>query len=196
MFTIENELSLLEKYKLTPTELFAIKVILLAKEEGEYECLQRFVKILKFRDVLISLQNKGIILKSFKIGIEGSSLDVEEIPINQNFQKQFYRASLEMGKELFDTYPQFLTINGVLYNARRISKKFNSLEEAFAKYAKTIKYNPETHQEIIENIKWGIENKYNFTTLDDFISDCAYLALKAYKEGNGININCEAIRMI
>ena len=43
-FTIDNELSLLEKYKLTPTELFVIKVILLA-QDGEYEYLQQFNEI-------------------------------------------------------------------------------------------------------------------------------------------------------
>ena len=196
MFDLNNELCLLGKYKITPTELFAVKVILLAQKEGEYEWLQRFARILKLRNVLESLQEKGIILKSWKIPKEGSTLEIEDIPFNQNFQKQFFRASFEMGEELFNTYPQFLTINGVCYNARRVSKKFDSLEDAFLKYAKSIKNNPELHQEIIDNIKWGIDNAYNFTTLDDFIADRAYLALSAYRNGDGVNINTEAIKMI
>ena len=101
-----------------------------------------------------------------------------------------------MGQELFETYPQFLTINGVCYNARRISKKYDSLEDAFAKYAKAINYKDEIHQQIIENIKWGIDNGYNFTTLDDFIADRSWTALEAYRNGNGINVNTEAIKMI
>ena len=196
MFTLENELCLLEKYKLTPTELFTVKVILLAKEDGEYEWIQRFAQTLKLRDVLVSLQEKGIILKSFKLPKEGEKLEIEELPFNQNFQKQYFRASFEMGEELFNTYPQFLTINGVCYNARRVSKKYDSLEDAFAKYSKSIKNNPDVHQEILDNIKWGIDNGYNFTTLDDFIADRAYLALAAYRNGNGININTEAVKMI
>lgn len=120
----------------------------------------------------------------------------EEVPFNQNFLKQFYRASFEIGEELFNTYPQFLTIQGVSYNARRVSKKFDSLEEAFAKYGKAIKYNDEVHQQIIDNIRWGIDNGYNFTTLDDFIADRAWTALEAYRNGNGINVNTEAIKMI
>ena len=101
-----------------------------------------------------------------------------------------------MGEELFNTYPQFLTINGVVYNARRISKKFDSLEDAYLKYAKSIKNDPNIHLEVLELIKWGIENNYNFTTLDDFIADRAYIALKSFKEGSGININTEAVKMI
>ena len=195
-FTIENELVFLEKYNLTPTELFAIRVILWAKEEGEYEWLQRFAQTLKLRDVLVNLQEKGIILKSWKLPKEGTRLIVEDIPFNQNFQKQFFRASFEMGEELFYTYPQSCTVQGQVFNLRTVSKHFDSLEQAFQKYAKSIKNNPEIHQEIIDNIKWGIENGYNFTTLDRFIIDRGGEALKAFREGNSININLEATQLI
>lgn len=193
---LDNELCILERYKLTPTELFAIQVILLAKEEREYKWLQRFAQIQKLRPIIESLREKGIILKSYKIPKEGEKLIVEDIPFNQNFQKQYFRASFDMGQELFETYPQFLTINGVCYNARRISKKYDSLEDAFTKYAKAINYKDEIHQQVIENIKWGIDNGYNFTTLDDFIADRSWTALEAYRNGNGINVNTEAIKMI
>jgi hypothetical protein len=196
VLTLENELCLLEKYKLTPTELFTIRVILLAKEDGEYEWLQRFAQIVKLREILENLQEKGIILKSWKLPKEGSQLIVEDIPFNQNFQKQYFRASFEMGEELFKTYPQSTIVNGSLYNLKRVSKHFDSLEQAFLKYSKYIKNNPETHQHIMELIKWGIDNGYNFSTLDSFIIDNSWLAIEAMKEGNGINVNTEAIKMI
>lgn len=196
MFTLENELCLLEKYNLNPTELFTIKLILLAKEDGEYEWLQRYVQIVKLRDILVSLQEKGIILKNWKMPKEGSQLEVEMIPFNQNFQKQYFRASFEMGEELFNVYPQSTIVNGQVYNLKRISRKFDSLEDAFAKYSKYIHNSPEKHQEVIELVKWGIDNGYNFTTLDSFIIDNSWIAIKAMKEGNGINVNTEAIKMI
>ena len=196
MLTLENELCLLEKYKLTPTELFTIKLILLAKEDGEYGLLQRYVQIIKLRDILVSLQEKGIILKSWKLPKEGQQLIVEDITFNQNFQKQYFRASFEMGEELFNIYPQSTIVNGQIYNLKRVSRKFDSLEDAFAKYAKYIHNSPEKHQEVIELIKWGIDNGYNFTTLDSFIVDNSWIAIKAMKEGNGINVNTEAIKMI
>lgn len=196
MLTLENELCLLEKYKLTPTELFTIKLILLAKEDGEYKWLQRYVQIIKLRNILVSLQEKGIILKSWKLPKEGQQLIVEDITFNQNFQKQYFRASFEMGEELFNIYPQSTIVNGQIYNLKRVSRKFDSLEDAFAKYAKYIHNNPEIHQEVIELVKWGIDNGYNFTTLDSFIVDNSWTAIKAMKEGNGINVNTEAIKMI
>lgn len=196
-FTIENELVLLEKYNLTPTELFTVRVILLAKEEGEYEWLQRFAQIQKLRFILESLREKGIILKSWKLPKEGSKLDIEDIPFNQNFQKQFFRASFEMGEELFYTYPQSAVVQGTIYNLRSVSKHFDSLEQAFLKYAKNIKNNPELHQQIIEDIKWGIENQYNgFTTLDRFIIDRGYEHLHSMRLGESSNVNLEAIEMV
>ena len=196
MFSINNELCLLEKYKLTPTELFLTKVILLAQIEKEYEWLQRFAKIQKLRPILESLQQKEIILKSWKFPKEGTKVQIEDIPFNKNFLKQFFRSSYELGEELFNTYPQFITIQGVSYNARRVSKKFNDIEDAFAKYGKAIKYSDELHQQIIDNIRWGIDNGYNFTTLDDFIADRAWTALEAFRKGEGSNINTEAVQLI
>ena len=196
MFTLENELCLLEKYKLEPTELFTVKMILLAKEDGEYEWLQRYSQTIKLRPILESLRDKGIILKSWKIPVEGSKLDIEDIPFNQNFQKQYFRASFEMGQELFEAYPQSTIVNGQVYNLKRVSRKFDSLEDAFAKYAKYINNSPEKHQEVLELISWGIENGYNFTTLDSFIIDNSWEAIKAMKGGNSINVNTNAVKMI
>ena len=197
MLNIDNELILLEKYKLTPTELFTVRLILLAREDNEYEYLQRFSQLIKLREVILSLQEKGIILKSWKLPKEGQQLIVEDIPFNQNFQKQFFRASYEIGEELFNNYPQFLTINGVCYNARRVSKKYNDLEDAFSKYGKAIKNSPDIHRQIIDDLKWAVEDgNYPFTTLDDFIADRSWTALHSFRVGDGINVNNNAIKMI
>lgn len=195
-FEIDNELCLLERYKLSPTELFTIRVILLAKEEGEYEWLQRFAQIQKLRPLIESLQEKGIILKSWKLPKEGSQLIVEDIPFNQNFQKQFFKASFEMGQELFESYPQSTIVNGQYFNLRSVSHKFDSLEDAFSKYGKYIKNNPEKHLEILNLIEWGKENSYNFTTLDRFIVDNAWESIKNMKEQGIININSDCIKLI
>ena len=193
----ENELVLMEKYKIDPTELFTIRVILIA-QDGDYEPLKRLNVILDggLRLMLERLQSKGIIIQAYKLPKPGTQFIPEDVQFNKNFIKQFYRASFEMGEELFDAYPQFTVVQGATYNLRRVSKKFNDLEDAFAKYAKVIKNDPEKHQEIIDLIAWGIENGYNFTTLDDFICDRGWTALEAFKNGNGVNVNTNAVRMI
>ena len=192
---LNTELILMNQYKLNPNELMCIKVILLA-QDGEYEYLQNFAQVCQLRLLLTTLQSKGIILKSYKLPKEGSSFIPEDVQFNQNFLKKYYRSAYEMGEELFYTYPQSCVVNNQVFNLRSVSHKFNSLEDAFAKYAKQIKNNPDIHKEILDNIRWGIENGYNFTTLDRFIVDRAYEALKAFREGNTININLESTQLL
>ena len=187
----------MDQYKLNPNELFCIKVILLA-QEGEYEYLQNYAQILgeQLRLLLESLQSKGIIIKAYKIPKEGTQFIPEDVQFNQNFLKKYYRSSFEMGEELFYTYPQSAVVQGQVFNLRTVSKKFDSLEDAFGKYAKQIKNNPELHRQIIDDIEWGIENGYNFTTLDRFIVDRAYESLHSMRLGENININLEATQLI
>ena len=199
-FDIDNELIFLEKYNLTPTELMTIRTILLAQDNQE-DYLFKFNNILtktdiKFRDILISLQNKQIITKAYKIPNEGESFEFEDVTFNKSIVKAFYRASFELGKELFNVYPQTTIVNGVIYALRRVSKKFNSLEDAFRVYGKTIRWNEELHNEIIELVKWGIDNDYSFTTLDDFIVDNAWESIRAIRDGHAININFNAIKQL
>jgi hypothetical protein len=186
---------LMDEYKINPNELMCIKVILLA-QEGEYEYLQNFAQICPLRPLLTNLQSKGIILKSYKLPKEGTSFIPEDVQFNQNFLKKYYRSAYEMGEELFYTYPQSAVVQGQVFNLRTISKKFDSLEDALSKYSKQIKNNPDLHSQIIDDIHWGIENSYNFTTLDRFIVDRAYEALHAMRLGEGTNINLEATELV
>ena len=199
-FNIDNELIFLEKYNLTPTELMTIRTILLAQDNQE-DYLFKFNNILtktdvKFRDILINLQNKQIITKAYKIPNEGESFEFEDVTFNKSIVRAFYRASFELGKELFNVYPQTTIVNGVIYALRRVSKKFNSLEDAFRVYGKTIRWDEELHNEIIELVKWGIDNDYSFTTLDDFIVDNAWESIRAIRDGHAININFNAIKQL
>ena len=199
-FDIDNELIFLEKYNLTPTELMTIRTILLAQDNQE-DYLFKFNNILtktdvKFRDILISLQNKQIITKAYKIPNEGEAFEFEDVTLNKSIVKAFYRASFELGKELFNAYPQTTIVNGVIYALRRVSKKFNSIEDAFRVYGKTIRWDEELHNEIIELVKWGIDNDYSFTTLDDFIVDNAWESIRAIRDGHAININFNAIKQL
>ena len=188
----------MEKYNLNPNEIFCIKTILLAKD-NEKEPLQKYVQVLngQFRVLLETLKSKGIILKSYNLPKEGTIFHPEDVTFNQNFLKTFYRSAFEMGEELFYTYPLNCVVNGTIYNLRSVSKRFDSLEQAFQRYAKAIKNNPDLHEQIIDNIKWGIETNYSgFTTLDRFIIDRGWESLDSIRNGEGSNLNLEATQLI
>ena len=197
--TIEEELNMLDKYKLTPTELFVVKLLLIAQIEGEEDYIYRYVQIpnkSSFREILESLQSKGVILKSYKIPKSGEKLIIEDIDFNKNFVKNIHRASFELGKELYENYPQTTYVKGQVFNLRRVSKKFNSLEDAFFKYGKYIRFDNELHNEVIELVKWGIQNGYNFTTMDSFIIDQDWRNIKNVRDGGNINVNYDAVKLL
>ena len=185
----------MDKYGLTPNELLVLRVLLLFQDDQEEELLQRLLATLKhveiqFREVLIELQRKEIILKSYKIPPIGEAFDPLVIPINKNFIKNLYKCSFELGKELFETYPQFGVIQGNQVPLRTVARHFDSLEQCYFKYSKAIGWNPEKHNKIIELVNWGRENNLINMSLSSFVINNSWLDLKAMREGDsGIDYN-------
>lgn len=196
-------MGIIEKYSLSPNELFCIRAILMAQDEEDdgYNYFVRYIQLPEnvrgsLRELLISLQNKGIILKSYKIPEKGDSFDVFDVDFNKNFIKQIYRASFEMGQELFENYPQFALINGMQVPLRSVSRKFDSLEDAFRYYGKCIRWDNNTHQEILELLKWAKDRNVLNCSLCSFLIDHKWIDLKSLKEGDDVNVNYDAIKMI
>lgn len=192
---IKQQLLFCEKYGINPSELLLLEMILLAQEDEDIELVQLYFKSRicargSIREMLQSLQDAGVILKTYKVPEKGQKLDIHIIPINKNLIRDFYKSSFEMGKELFDNYPISTVVNGLEYKLRRISKKFDSLEDAFRAYGKAIRWKPEAHEKVIELIKAGKENNYQFTNLGDFIVDRDWLNMEAIsKDGVMMNSN-------
>lgn len=199
---VEEELLLLAKYNLTPSEIFVLKIILLAQEtEDNIRLLQKYLSIedcrSSFRDTLISLQNKGVILKTYKIPNKGESFKVDDVEISKLFIKNLYKCSFYMGKELFEHYPQFTNINGVTVGIRSVSKKYDSLEDAYVAYGKAISWNPEVHNHIIELVDWAKENTQAICcTLANFIVDNKWTELESLKSGDLVNVNYNSIKIL
>lgn len=200
--TLEEEVCLLDKYGLTPNELLVVRVLLILQDDNEEELFQKLMVTLKhinlpLREVLAQLQKKEVILKSYKIPNSGEKFDPYSIPINKNFIKTLYKSSFEMGKELFDSYPQFGNIGGNLIPLRTVAKKFDSLEQAYFKYGKSIGFNPEKHKTIIELVNWARENNILNCSLASFIVNEGWHDLNALKNnGDVANINYDAVRIL
>jgi hypothetical protein len=195
---IDNQLAVLEKYGLTPNEFFVLELLLMVQDDYSIEYFNRYARLNEFvlRNSIESLQEKGVILKSYKISKD--SINPYEIPINKNVSKTFWRASLEMGGELFEAYPMFGNINGNLVSLRSVSKRFATLEDAFRYYGKVINWNPDKHEEILDLIRWEQDNCVRFInmSLSSFIIDQKWNELKALRDGELANINYDTIRSL
>ena len=197
---IDNEASILTKYNLNPNELYVIKCLLFMQED-ESKYLQSYLQLPEstrgnFRDILLSLQNKHLILSSFTIPSKGQSLDLSQIPFSKNFLKDYYRNSFELGKELFEAYPQFGEINGKVISLRGVASKFDSLEDAYRVYGKIIHYKEEVHKEIISLVNWAKNNNILNQSLASFIVNQGWIDLKAIKDGKVVNYNVNSIKLI
>ena len=197
MDNLKNQILFRNKYKIDDNQLTLLEILLIAQNEEDNELVKMYFTSTKdIRLHLIYLQNIGIILKTYKIPNKGEKLDIYDIPINKNFIKDFYKSSFEMGKELFETYPQFGLINGSSVGIRSVSRKFNSLEDFYRFYGKTIRNKPEMHQHIIDLINWAKEQNVIVCSLCNVVIDHKWEELQALKDGNLANVNFDAIKIV
>ncbi len=194
MRNLETQLAFCEKYGINPSELLLLEIILIAQEDDDPELVQSYFKSrLCARgstiDLLQGLQDAGVILKTYKIPEKGQKFDIFAVPINKNLVKDYHKNSFDMGEELFKAYPLSTVVNGVEYKLRRISKKFDSLEDAYRAYGKAIRWKPEAHNRVLELIEQGKENGYQFTNLGDFIVDHDWLNMEAISKDGVMNSN-------
>lgn len=197
MDSLNTQILFRNKYNIDDNELTLLEILLIAQEEEDNELVKLYFTTTKnIRTNLIALQDAGIILKSYKIPEKGKGLDIYAIPINKNVTKDFYKSSFDMGKELFDAYPQFTTINNNVVGIRSVSKKFNSLEDFYRFYGKSIRNKPELHKYILDLIEWGKEHNVIATTLANFVIDQKWTELQALKDGDIANVNYDAVKIV
>lgn len=190
--TIENELAILEQYNLTAEEWLVVRLLFLASEEENHkDYLIKYIMYAKpdFRNIIISLQNKGIISKSYKVPEKGTSFNPEDIVFNKNFTNKYLKFSYTLGQELFDNYPVTINVNGIIYSARTAGNKYKDLEDMYFAYGRAIGNKLEVHEHVLELLNWAKENGLVNKGLYRFIADREWLNLEAMKDDPSINYN-------
>ena len=194
-FSLERRLSIMTEYNLTSNEFDLIQVIFMAQEEeGNSQYLYQWFQIHKsevLSETLIGLQNKGIILNSYKIPKKGESFSPDDIVFNKNFTKNYLKHSGELGAELFNAYPSFVNINGKAASLKNISKYYQSLDDFFFSYGKAIKFNPVKHNEIIELVEKAKDLNLLHYGILEFVVSQKWLTLEAELENGIMNTNME-----
>ena len=191
----------MEKYQISPNEWFIIKLLFLANEEYFPEYIFRFLAIPSemrgdLRESLLSLQEKGVILKSYKVPDKGKQFHPEDVEFNKAFLKTCFRASYEMGEELWQEYPDNTVINGIPYTLKNIAKKYDSPENFFQAYGKAIRYDDEKHKKIIGLLKWARDNtSYICFNICEFVISRKWEEIERLKNGGG-GVNFEAVRSL
>jgi hypothetical protein len=198
---LEQQLIFCEKYSINPSELLLLEILLLAQEGEQPEIVNTYFTSRmcargNTRELLSGLQNAGVITKAYKIPEKGSAFNPLDVPINKNLVKDFFKCSFEMGKELFENYPMFGLINGEPVGIRSVSKKFDSLEDFYRYYGKSISWKPDKHKYIMELVSWAKDNNLLVTTLANFVIDHKWEELEALRNGEIANIDFNAVKQL
>lgn len=195
MSVFETDIDLCNTFKISPTELFFLRALLMYQEDDNYKPLQTLTSCnISVKQIILNLQQKKVINKW---DIPEGTYDPLEIPINKTVVKQFHKGSFDMGKELYDCYPPYGEINGSWVQLRTISKKFDSLEDAYRRYAKEIAFNPETHKQVIDITKWAAEKGILCCSLASYICDLRWNDLMLLRDGKGKqNINFDTFKVL
>lgn len=187
--SIDREIKYMIKYQLTADELFVLKLIFFA-QEGHSEYITTFFTECQLerplREILASLQTKGIINKSYTIPEEGTVFKAEDVDLNKNSVNQFLQHSIDLGMELFEAYPAYTNINGRTFSLRNITKNFKDLDDMCWQYGRMIKFDQKKHEDILELLEYAKENDLIHSGICDFILSQGWLALELYRdEGMG-----------
>lgn len=178
-FSIQSKIAFMRECGITPNEYEVLIGVLMAQDE-EYQdesinrteigrpshvpnteylvFLQNTLTRSGLRQCLLSLQNKGLILKTCKLPNPDSAtegLKPNEVKFNKNVLKKYIKHSGEMFWELFQTYPSDTVINGRKVSLRTTfgNGGWSSLDEAASYYGQCIKYSSQTHKKILNLIE-------------------------------------------
>lgn len=183
--SIEREMEFMIKYGLTPDEMYLIQLIFMAQNDHP-EYLNRFYSQGEFttdlRQTLQSVQNKGIINKSYKIPSKGNVFNPADVDFNKSVLKTYMQHSQDLGMELFMAYPSTTTINNRVFSLRNIAKVYSSMDDFCFAYGKIIKFNPEKHKEIMDILEYAKENNLIKSGIVDFVISMKWLDYAEMKQ--------------
>lgn len=184
--SLERELDFMIKYGLTAEEFYFMRLIFLA-QDGHKEYLSKFFKEgslgLPILDLLTSLQQKGVINKSYTIPAKGEVFEPIDVEFNKQVLKGFLQHSEDLGMELFNSYPAMTVINGKTFSLRNIAKFYKTFDEFCFAYGKEIKFDPVKHQQILDILEWAKENNLVHSGIGDFIISRKWLDYQDLKDG-------------
>lgn len=186
---LDTILNIMIKYKLTADELLLIYLTFIAQTENGNPDENRvyFKKWYdgggkeRLRTLFNSLKEKGIIKKNYN----PECYDPDEIEFNQNFIKQYFKLTGELGQELMNAYPTTLYLNGKTVSLKNISKRFRDLPEFYFWYASSIGHSINKHRDILQILQWAKMNDLIHIPIIEFVASCKWDEFQEMKN-NGL----------
>lgn len=201
--SLEQDIQVLSKYRLTCLELIFIKLIRESCNSGNTLYLETFltnyVNDINVKSIVESLVEKKVLVKeALKISTKDLLL---KYPCNLVFNKNFHKAYLLDAYELFEEfrehYPFNVYINGSPVDLRLInSKEYKNESEVASLYCKIIKYDLQLHKEILKALNYGVQNNLICTNIITFIISRGWERIIRIMNGEDTNLQFDNVTML
>lgn len=201
--SLEQDIQVLSKYRLTCLELIFIKLIRESCNSGNTLYLETFltdyVNNVDIKSIVESLVEKKVLVKeALKISTKDLLL---KYPCNLVFNKNFHKAYLLDAYELFEEfrehYPFNVYINGSPVDLRLInSKEYKNESEVASLYCKIIKYDLQLHKEILKALDYGVQNNLICTNIITFIISRGWERIIRIMNGEDTNLQFDNVTML
>ncbi len=189
---IDKQLMIMSRFELTAEEWLFIQLLFLAYEdEPKEQYLTKYfnecAKTSIPRETILSLQDKKILLKSYKIPPEGKELDLSMLEFNSVFTKFYFKTTQEAGMELFTLFPPFLQYGDKLLPAKNVTTKgWNTLEDFFHYYGRIIGWKKDNHDEVMDMLQWAIDQSLIQYGMVEYVTTRKWIEHRAMRDSGEI----------
>jgi hypothetical protein len=187
LFNTKKIVDICSKKKLTPNHLFYCYAIyrndweLLYK--AHYEMVVKIndnhkIKLFNTVEILQPLLDMGylkpISIEEFKAMTGYDPFKWDKLQVTDKFVKELLIDYSEAGEELWEIYPNFITVNGNKVSTKKggdYKGKYLSKEQLIELYLDKINYSVEQHKENLEGIKKAIKAEHSLPVIRSYIID-------------------------
>jgi hypothetical protein len=180
LYTVKDDLNLLQELKLTPKQLIFIKLIY--QPTPDERRINRGL-IYKFQKVsplaseeLIDLINREIVIDSNEIG----NMYYDQYELNSKFLKLFAVKTANFIGQIRDLYPKRFEVAGRLYNGIDCDVADHAKD-----YLEAIGNDYDEHERVKDDLKWAVENNRINMGLKKFIVGRYWLAFREERNKPG-----------
>lgn len=173
--SLDEDLEIMSKYKINANEFMLVKLLLLSQDHPDNDkYLDLYLKECHSdgtlsREFINLLVDRRIIVKTSPVVKKMSGIFPEDFHFSEVFMKNFFKFSDQMGKEIWDLYPDYIIGSCKNFPAKNFSKRFKDLKELFLYYAKQIKNNPKKHEQVVESLKFAIKHELITSSIIDYL---------------------------
>lgn len=165
-------MKVMEAYNLKSfDELFLIQCVYTKDTDTLYKFFTKVKNTLFTNDVIHRLAKDGIFQEE-PLKYTNGSIEIFDLFLTTDFIQKFFPEVENLGKELWNVYPNTAFINGqdvVLKKGEKIGNVYYDKDKLMSVYCEKIKFNKELHQQIIAKVNKN-KDMINFT-LRSFILD-------------------------